>query len=189
MNPLNLQPFVRVASLILLCGFVLCGCAKVASPGSTNLSEVKKFDPYPVYYAGENVDGLPFTGISEGHAGKWIYWGFGYGVCDPPSGLFEEGGCSLPLSIQNWSTCYRWPRRKFHLFDFRGAKATGGGPNGSQMEIFTGRTTVVVFAHDQSVTKFAARRLRTVRQAQPTLLPPPVPGSLRGKLPCQRRPG
>lgn len=32
------------------------------------------------------------------------------------------------------------------LFDFRGAKVTRG-EGGSELEIFTGRTTVVIFAH------------------------------------------
>jgi hypothetical protein len=58
------------------------------------------------------------------------------------------------------------------------------------VEIFTGRTTVVIFATHENVARSTARQLRNVRQAQPpSLLPPPVPGSLRGKLPCQRKPG
>jgi hypothetical protein len=154
---------------------------------------VNRFNPYLVYYAGKKVDRLPFTGISEAKAGRWIYWNFSYGDCNLPSGFFVESGCSLPLSIQNWSTCYRWAsklHRNLRLFDFEGAKAAGGGRGGFPLEIFTGRTTVVIFAHDQSVSKSAARQLRNVRQAQPSaLLPPPVPGSLRGKLPCQGKPG
>jgi hypothetical protein len=208
---LNLHPIVRVACLSLLCGLVLCGCGgrKVAPNDSTSLSEVSKFDPYLVYYAGRKVDGLPFTGISEAKAGQWIYWNFSYGDCNLPSGFFAEGGCSPPLSIQNWSTCYRWanmfarsrnPRGLFdprkvkaaparHLFDFRGAKATRG-EGGSELEIFTGRTTVVIFAHKRDLAKSVAQQLRGVRQAQtPSLLPPPAPGSLQGKLPCQSKPG
>lgn len=95
------------------------------------MDEVKKFDPYRVYYAGENVNGLPFTGISEAKAGRWIYWNFSYGDCELPSGFFAKGGCSLPLSIQNWSTCYRWAgqlHRKLRLFDFRGRRRLGADP-------------------------------------------------------------
>ncbi len=54
------------------------------------------------------------------------------------------------------------------------------------MEIFTGRTTVVIFGNGRSVTQAAARQLRNIHQDRaPSRLPPPVPGSLDEKLPCQ----
>ncbi len=54
------------------------------------------------------------------------------------------------------------------------------------MEIFTGRTTVVIFGNGGSVTKAAARQLRNVHQNHaPSRLPAPAPGSLEEKLPCQ----
>lgn len=187
---------VRVACLSLLCGFILSGCG-TDGDGTPSLSAVKEFDAHRVYYAGEEVGGLPLENI-EGE--EWqrdeqsIGWNFYYGDCDPPSGLFAEGGCELPLQIQNYSTCRRWAgllHRKDRLFDFRGAKAAGGGNGiGNPVEIFTDRTTVVIFATRGSVARSTARQLRNVRQAQPPLLlPPPVPGSLQGKLPCQRKPG
>jgi hypothetical protein len=181
-----------VAGLSLLCGFLLsaCGADDRGAPAPPSLGEVKKFDPYRVYYAGKEVEGLPLEGVSKGSAGRWIYWGFGYGHCDPPSGFLAEGGCSLPLSVQNWSTCYRWAGKsapKLRLLDFRGAEAIQSG-NDSELTIFTGRTTVVIFAHGRNIAKSAARQLRTVGQAQPLdRLPPPVPGSLQGKLPCQAK--
>lgn len=171
------------------------------------MREARKFNPYRLYYAGEKVNGLQLTGISDARAGRWTYWDFNHGTCELPSGLFADGGCSLPLSIQNWSTCDRWanlfarsrnshglldPRKakaapNRRLFDFRGAKATGG-EGGSELEIFTGRTTVVIFAHKRDVAESAARQLRDVRQGRMRwLLPPPAPGSLQGKLPCQRQ--
>ena len=162
----------RFACLGVLCGFLLSGCgADGYGEDPPNLSEVKKW---------EKVEQL-------------IGWNFYYGDCDPPSGLFAEGGCELPLQIQNYSTCRRWAgllSNKSEIVDFRGAKATGNG-NGIEapVEIFTGRTTVVIFAGKRSVAKSAARQLRNVRQARPSRLPPPVPGSLWGKLPCQRKPG
>jgi hypothetical protein len=39
----------------------------------------------------------------------------------------------------------------------------------------------------EKVARQAAEQLRTVHQADPKPLPPPVPGSLTGKLPCQKR--
>jgi hypothetical protein len=56
------------------------------------------------------------------------------------------------------------------------------------MEIFTGRTTIVVFGNERSLIKVAARELREVHRNQAaSRLPPPAPGSLEGKLPCQRK--
>jgi hypothetical protein len=57
------------------------------------------------------------------------------------------------------------------------------------LEIYTGHTTVTVSAENRDVLNSAAKALRDVRQRHPTSLPPPVPGSLRGELPCQDRPG
>lgn len=71
-----------------------------------------------------------------------------------------------------------------------GAKATGGGGRYevSPMEIFTGRTTIVIFGNEKSLIKTAARELREVHQAQaaPRLLRP-ARGSLKERLPCQRK--
>lgn len=187
------SPIPRIASLGLLFGFLLSGCG---AEDSLSLSEVKRFDARPVYYAGEEVAGLPLEGVEDEEwqeVEQLMGWNFYYGDCDPPSGLFAEGGCELPLQIQNYSTCRRWASLlsdKSEIFDFRGAKATGTG-NGIErpVEIFTGRTTVVIFAGKRSVARSAARQLRNVRQPRPSGLPPPVPGSLWGKLPCQRKPG
>lgn len=188
---MNLPRSLGIACVGLICASVLCGCLTDAAP---SLSEVKKFDAYRVYYAGEEVAGLPLENLSkggwEGNLRVWG-WSFIYGRCDsPPTG---DSGCSAPLEIQIWSTCGRWFSsfdRKRRLYDFRGAKATGSG-NGIEepAEIFTGRTTVVVFAGDGRIAKAVARQLRDVRAAKPQSLPPPAPGSLWGKLPCQQRPG
>ena len=194
---MNLHPAARLAGLSFLCGFLLIGCgADDYGADPPNLSEVKKFDAHHVYYAGEEVAGLPLEEI-EGE--EWqkverdIGWNFYYGECDPPSGLFAEGGCEPPLQIHNYSTCRRWASLlsdKSAMFDFRGATAAGGGDGiEDPVEVFTGRTTVVIFAGDRSVAKSAARQLRNVRQERPSRLPPPVPGSLEGKLPCQDKPG
>ena len=82
--------------------------------------------------------------------------------------------------------------RKRHLYEFRGAKATGGGGRYevSPMEIFTGRTTIVVFGNEKPMIKTAARELREVHRAESaSRLPPPARGSLKEKLPCQRKRG
>lgn len=193
---MSLHRSSRVICLTLLCVFVFCGCALAGPP---SLSKVEAFNGFDVYYAGQEVAGLQFEdfwGVEPKGDPQSAGWTFVYGDCEQPQG---EGGCSPPLEIQVGSTCHRWfsglgPRKrtKRNLYDFRGAKATGGGGpyELSPMEIFTGRTTVVIWGNEKNVIKSAARQLREVGQKQPSLhLPPPVPGSLWGKLPCQRKPG
>ncbi len=190
---MNLHRILAIACAIVTCGLILCGCGKEVDRPS--LSEVKKFDTYPVYYAGPEVAGLPLEEIiGIPHLARSCCT-FIYGDCEPPH-TWDGGGCAPPVEIQVFSTCDRWAsalhQRRF-LYDFRGAKAAGGrgGPEGgSPIEVFTGRTTVVVGAESPGLLKTAARQLRSVRATQPqSSLPPPVRGSLWGKLPCQRKPG
>lgn len=199
---MNHNRIFRIACTGLLCGFVVCGCGCGSSyaPGMDKKSreaamrKVRRLDALSAYYAGEDVAGLPLTSVSSGQwrrGGPWRSPGptFGYGRCRLPSGLFAEGGCHLPLEIENWSRCSRWPGQyprghRPHVFDFHGAKAawTGGG-----LEIFTGRTTVVVFGSRRAI-EAVARQLRDVRQADPPRrLPRSAPGSLWGNGPCQRK--
>ena len=177
-----------MACLGLISALALCGCG---ADGPPSLSEVEEFDPYPVYYVGEEVDGLPLEEVIGGEhpdgpgSDGWV---FIYGDCEiqvSEGGL--DGGCAPP-QIHNNSTCDRWASLvgdTSKLFDFRGAKATRAGHEGS-LEIFTGRSTVRVSIEP---IMSVSRRLRAVGQARPTRLPPPVPGSLEGKLPCQWKPG
>lgn len=184
----NLQRISRTIGLSLACGLVFCSWTAAAAP---NLREVKEFDGYRVYYVGEEVAGVPFEEVEKAEwpeNRRFTGWTFYYGGCALPEG---EGGCSPPLQIQNYNTCRRWADAypgKPRLFNFRGAKAAWVSSAGS-LEIYTGRTTVVIFANRKSVAKRAARLIRDVRQRQPSRLPPPVPDSLWGKLPCQDKPG
>jgi hypothetical protein len=183
-----------VVGAILFCGFVLGGCG---DDDGLNLSEVKKFDAYPVYYAGPKVAGLPLEeilGVIGEKNQPDSCCTFIYGSCTPSPGT--EGSCMPPLEIQVFSACERGVgalNQKRYLYDFHGAKAAGGkkgGVGSSSIEVFTGRTTVIVGSGDPSVLETAARQLRSVRATQPqSSLPPPARGSLWGKLPCQRRAG
>jgi hypothetical protein len=185
----DLRRITCITCLSFLCGLVFCSYAAAEAP---DLSEVEAFDAYRVYYAGTEVSGIPLESINESRENeiarlgeRSAIWDFGYGDCTPP----PDGGCSLPIDVQNWSTCHRWPAMysyKLHFFNFRGTKAAWV-PTAGGLEIYTGRTTVVIFAYSRSFTMAAARQLYRVGQAEPpALLPPPARGSLRGKLPCQR---
>jgi hypothetical protein len=174
-----------------LCLIALGGCAEDAP----SLAEARKFKGYPVYYAGEEVLGRPITedlGGEEQVNPQERVWFFIYGRCeDPPEG---EGGCA-PFQIHNYSTCSRWANRfsevpvglnrRAPLRPFRGAKARYRRAEHS-VEIFTGRTTVTIGGgSDPKLLEAALRQLRDVHRAKPSRLPPPAPGSLSGKLPCQ----
>ena len=178
--------------MALLLGFlaVTVGLSAAESQGaeaSSNLAEVRSFDAYRVYYAGDELSGFPLTEVikwdSAGNRGRRASWSFFYGDCQPP--------CAPPAEIQNYSTCRRWagayPGRP-RLFSFRGAKAAWV-PSAGSFEVYTGRTTAVIFGDSRRLMLEAGRLLRTVRQRRPRPLPPPAKGSLWGRLPCQDKPG
>ena len=57
-------------------------------------------------------------------------------------------------------------------------------------EIYTGSTTVVIFANDWRTATRAARQLRSLDGSigPNSTLPPPVPGALEGRLRCRPAP-
>jgi hypothetical protein len=190
----------RVLWLGVLVALLACGSATAAST-EAGLAVAKAFHGYPVYWAGEEVDGLPLEGF-EAKPGSVLKAGFTsfYGSCELEG--TDHPSCQLPLQIQDFSTCRRWAAALGHqksTFGFRGARAhwfpgikvegMKGLQESGPLEIFTGRVTVVVFAESKQLAFAAARALRTVNQAHPTRLAPPAPGSLAGKLACQTKPG
>ncbi len=188
---------VAILSSLALLAALPAGCA---ANDDLTLADAQAFDAYPLYYSGPEVAGLSLEAVVQGWATnrhareqgrRRIYWTFIYGDCTPPP---SEGGCAPPLEVQVWSACVRSVSpikvRKHHLYEFRGAKATGGGGRYevSPMEIFTGRTTIIVFGNEKPLVKTAARGLREVHEVQAaSRLPPPAPGSLKEELPCQRK--
>jgi hypothetical protein len=206
----SLRTVVSATCVALALAAAFAGSASAAVPG---FGAAKAFHKYPVYWAGEEVLGMPLEDI-EGHAGYEKHapsgWSFLYGSCEL-SGT-DHPSCALPLQIQVDSTCRRWASELNRLKDvvpFRGAKAVwhpgiplegGGEDEAGPLEIFTGRVTVVILVEPyglkhtyhlsdpEKVAFEAAGQLRTVRQTSPLPLPPPVPGSLNGKLACQKPP-
>ncbi|HEX7244072.1 MAG TPA: hypothetical protein VF245_00730 [Solirubrobacterales bacterium] len=154
------------------------------------LSEVEKFDAYPLYYAGGEIAGNELDDISG--EDSWqrnpdqrsVGFTFFYGTCELEGG--DRPSCSPPIQIQVSSICDRHLglyKGRPEVSDLRGAKASA---NGGGLEIFTGRTTVVIFG-EHKLFRPAIQQLRRLGQdTPPSRLPPPVPGALRGKLPCQQ---
>jgi hypothetical protein len=192
---LTLGPRRRVGVLqvawLSVAAFIFSGCG---AEGPPTLSEVRGFHAFHVYYVGAEIEGQELGSFGMGeirnhpHSESWV---FIYGHCDPPP--TGEGGCPPPLQIHNDNVCSRWAglfNQQLPLYDFRGAKARGGGGGiENSMEIFTGHTTVTIGTEEPKLAAAAARQLRDVREGRPTRLPPPAPGSLQGQLPCQRKPG
>ncbi len=204
------RAFVLVSCAVLAVAAAFAGSASAGVPG---FGAAKAFHRYPVYWAGAEVLGMPLEDI-EGHAGYEKRapsgWSLLYGTCELSGS--DHPSCAPPLQIQVDSTCKRWASELNQLEDlvvFRGAKAVwhpgiplqgGGTAEAGPLEIFTGRETVVVFVESfglkhtyglndpEKVAFETAGQLRTVHQAAPKPLPPPVPGSLAGKLPCQKPP-
>lgn len=170
---------IGVFALGLLCGLVLCACALADEP---DLSEVRAFDNFPIFYAGDSIGEIPLREVL-GDPGQQedTTWVFLYGQCeDPPA----DAGCAPPLQIHSYSVCV-WARlgqpKADGLFRFRGAKAKWAGTD--VLEILTGRTAVKISGRHDLVSK-AGRLLRNVRQEQPRRLPAPAPGIFSGKLSC-----
>jgi len=170
---------------------LLWGCG--SSSDGPSLAELEKFDAYPLYYAGEEVGGNQLETIlgngdwEESPSPRSLSFTFVYGDCDPPDGLFAEGGCAPPVQIQTYSICNRnlgmySGRQK--AFDVKGAK---GSTNGGGLEVFTGRTTVVIFGGGSlKRIKSTVGKLRRVgEEVSPRRLPPPVPGGVWGKASCR----
>ena len=185
MRPVRLRRLVVLVALPLSLG----ACDRVSEPDTSELDAARSFDEYTLYYVGDSYDDLPltFAGLGPGSGeGVRRAWSFGYGDCEPPEG---EGGCPLPLEVQNWSICTRFPAlypgqtpktRSVH-----GAETlrAGGG-----LDVYTGRTTVVIFGQGDDKAQVVEDLRPVAGGSEPNLLPPPGPGALEGKLPCQRGP-
>jgi hypothetical protein len=128
----------------------------------------------PLYWLGEEFEGLPLVHASDR--------GFIYGDCDPG----PDSGCAPPLQLQHWPLAQRHPS-KFRVTPGRRTSCTRGKvggrtvaafPTTGGLEVYIGRTVVVVFAEWQ-------RTLRAVKAMRPLAGPgqlPKPPAALRRAL-------
>jgi hypothetical protein len=133
------------------------GCFHENEP---ELSTARNFDEYELYYLGDSFQGQQ---LSSATRGKYSF-NFTYGDCEPRS----DTGCALPLEVQNYSICDRYPLtygsgtgRRYGLtagpgyHQLRGALARGslapGTRAGSDADIYTGQTTITIFAYSNSL--------------------------------------
>jgi hypothetical protein len=198
---------------IILAALIGGGCSEDAAKVKVDpgIEQTRSFKSFPVYYAGEEVAGLPLTSVHREPVtapprtpvapklrrkrGQVMSFDFAYGSCSVAGG---EGGCSLPLSIQVWPACARYPAlydwgpfagptpRKTRIRGVPAAYFEGG----YRLEIQTGASTIVIFGNRKRMrAAVAALQGLNVDVGPDEKLPPPVPGALDGSLPCARQSG
>jgi hypothetical protein len=165
--------------------------ARPDAPKSTfTVALAKAFGDFPLYYAGDSVEGLPLVAELRRVGGGTNYVSFIYGDCI----AIDDYGCAPPVEVQIWPACLRNPS----LYEQPGAPQGGVVPvrgvpaafyeDGRRLEIQTGASTVVVFGRTQAEVATVADALRGVNVAvrRGDDLPAPAAGALDGALPCGR---
>jgi hypothetical protein len=164
------------------------GIPSVAASGALSLAQARAAN-FPVYYAGDSVEGYGLNVILRGYNQSPIDdVDFVYGTCTPKS----DQGCPAPIEVQAWPACAR------SLSSYTGSVASlredttvRGVPgaffsNGERLEIQTGTTTLVIFASGRRQALRVAASLRGlnggVGAGKP--LPAPAAGAVEGKLAC-----
>jgi hypothetical protein len=199
----------RSAAVLAVAGLIGAGVATVAivhavgdrRSGGTDFSVAKarEFDEFPVYYAGDEVSGLPLTtvlrapipiseeGFGEEARGQ-VEITFIYGRCDIEPG---QEGCGVPAAIAVLPACVLNLARSFppppYRTTIRGVPAAFF-QNDTKLEVQTGISTVQIHGSNRRHVTTIAKALRGVNvPVQPgELLPPPAPGALDGTLRCAR---
>ena len=154
-----------------------------------SVNEAKAFTRFPVYYAGEAVNGHTLTAVELDTQSDSVT--FIYGDCKNPAWdePFGEGGCAPPVQVQVWSACPRNPS----LYGGPGSPTPDnttvrGVPaayyvGGSQLELQTGTSTVVIFADSPQTVAMALRGVNN-DVATGDALPRPAAGAMTGDLKC-----
>lgn len=163
----------------------------VTPRGNFSLAQARAFTGFPLYYAGQKLNGIPLTAVlrRNGRNDRANFVSFLYGSCVP----IGETGCAPPAEVQVWPACLR----NLSLYErlpaaptpepalVRGATAAYF-EDGQRLELQTRTSTVVVFANSrQLVDQVAAALLGVnVQEAAEGPLSPPVPGAVEGRLSC-----
>jgi hypothetical protein len=165
---------------------------------------------FETFSVGPSIDSLPLTDGERRCGGgppatRVNYVSYIYGDCKIPKG---GSGCQPPLEVQTWPACQRFLAK----YSFRGeplphkSLPTPGAAQvvefnfafDKRIEVYTGSSTVVIFATDRARAIEAAEMLRPEEIDEPPAsnpqeldsslaggLEPPAQGSMEGGLPCQ----
>src|SRR5215203_4975520 len=133
------------------------------TPKSTfSVAQAKAFGDFPLYDAGDSVEGLPLVAELRRLGGGTNYVSFIYGDC----AALDDYGCAPPVEIQIWPACLRNPSLYATPGAPVGEKATvRGAPaafyeDGRRLEIQTSTSTVVIFGRSQTEVVTVADALR-----------------------------
>jgi hypothetical protein len=157
------------------------------------------------YWLGPSFQGMPVTNASrpcrppDRFESGFNMVSYIYGDCDLP--VDEEApSCEPPIEIQSWRACERsysgtrvprgvrgGPTVRLPRQTVRGVPAVVLAP--TFIELYTGRTTVRVFANTPELAQAAVASLVRAPDAPlegtpPPNLPAPVAGALSGRLRC-----
>ena len=140
---------VQLLAVVTLTCALVAGCGSEEPPPTAgDVRTAQRAFPYPLYWAGTEVDRLPLTSLITEHVAAPTV---GYGTCQASS----DSGCALPVSIQTDSICDRnalaHGRAPSSSRTVRGviARADGEGT----IEIPTGVSNVTVFARPEHLRR------------------------------------
>lgn len=153
----------------------------------------KAFREYEVFDLGERFRSHDLTAVLRGRdaqRGRPTF-SFIYGDCAPE----PDAGCAPPYEVQNYAACSRnlaaygnsdRPQRRRSI---RGAAVYAFWDEQffDRLEVYAGKTTVVIFAPSLSKARRVARWLRSSdgKVQRDERLPRPAAGALGGELPCE----
>lgn len=165
-----------VAGAVSVCAG--CGTGAVAEPvaeprGDLTLEEARAFEGFPLVYAGERVDDLPLVAILH-RDDTARYVSFVYGDCRSSA---YDAGCTPPAEIQIWPAGSRGaavysampeaaPVPTPERSSIRGSPAAFFD-DGTRLEIYLPRVTVVVFSHPRERVLAIAGSLRCLARSPP----------------------
>jgi hypothetical protein len=151
-------------------------------------ADAVRFSDFPVYDLGDGFEGLRLAHILRVNAlplpdepTRRNDLSFIYGKCGTP----EDPTCLPPLQVQVWSVCERWrdlypfaPDEKFVLRGVDAATFDGG----RRLELYTEKSTIVIFTDRPDLARRAASALRGVNNqiAVGAPLPKATPAELQG---------
>jgi hypothetical protein len=152
----------------------LAACGSAAAPvdpprGNLTLEQARELDRFPLYYAGDRVDGLPLVAVLRRNDTA-DYVSFVYGDCAPavsgegcapPAEIQVAPGCARGLALYDTPVAGALVPEKTRVRGFPAAFFDGG----TRLEIYMGSSTVVVFSDSRERVLRIAAALRPVEAA------------------------
>ena len=163
---------MRTLAIAIAIATVAASCSYSAGRTSdATLEEIRSRPGPTLYFVGEQFEELPLTAIID--RGSRVT--FVYGDCEIPFGT--DGGCAPPLEVQVWPIERRPPGAISDMLSCRLVTVRGavGAFYGSDLDLYVGDLTVVVFADSRQRALRAAAALRPVTAASAAAGPLPAP--------------